>query len=310
MNKIYKYLLISFLFYAPLLSAQTYFDNDKSFDLFKNYTRWGIQMDGLMYFPATIQNTTENLSFQTQIALGYKAGLVYNFNIVNHLGIRVGALLGQAPAINTYFQLPKERTGEAEDYYHRQPAVYSPLNFSFPILFEYRNFSIYRYTLSFDAGIQIERTSKTTLTENYKNYYLTQVQNPGSWNFDLVLKAGWYYQFPRLMLQTSFVYKHRFVDQYTGNYGFNNLQNPVTNYTGSYIQKGDYIGLSFDIFFHKKSREVEMGCRANTQSREVYKRQKAKEKAQKKLEKKKKKALKKKEKRLRKMARRNKLPKK
>ena len=310
MNRIYKAILWCLLLTTIHTQAQTYFDNDKSFNLFKNYTNWGIQLEGLMYFPASIDNTTRNLSFQTQVALGYKAGLVYNFNIVNHFGIHIGALLGQAPAINTYFQLPKERSGLSDDYYHKKSAIYSPLNFSFPILFEYRNFSIYRYTLSLGAGMQIQRTTATNLTESYDNFYLTQVQNPGTWNFDLLFKAGWYYQFPKIMMQTSIVYKYRLQDQYTGNYTFTNLQNPAATYTGSYIQKGNYIGLSFDFYFRNNSREVDMGCRANTQSKQVHKRQKAKERLQKKLEKKKKKALKKKEKRMKKMARRNKLPRK
>ena len=261
-----------FIVISGQLSAQKLFDNGKDFDIFHNYTNWGIQLDALAYFPAQV-DAINQFSFQSQYALGYKFGLVYNFNLTNHFGLRIGALAGQVPAINTYFVLDQNDINASKDYQHQNWPSYSPIfNFSFPVLFEYRNFSIDRYILSLNGGIQIERTTGAIITDQYQNYYQTSVSNPGSWDIDLIAKAGWYFQFRRLMLQTSVVYKYRMVDQYTGTFVFKNLQNsaPVS---GKYIQKGDYVGLSFDFYFHKRAREVEMGCRANTQSAQVKRRQ-------------------------------------
>ncbi len=291
-----------FLLFAPSLMAQKVFDNSKNFDIFHNYTRWGIQIDGLGYLPAKIDYPNK-FSFDSQLSLGYKFGVVYNISLTNNFGFKAGALLGQAPAINTYFLLDKNEIGTNQNYEHKKGAVYSPFlsNFSFPLLFEYRNFSIDRYILNFDAGIQIQRTGATELTDSYKDYYQTSVANKGNWDFDLILKAGWYYQFTRLMLQTNLVYKHRFVDQYVGTYSFQNLNNsPDIN--GQYIQTGDYIGLSFDFYFHKRSRDVAMGCRADTQSAKVKKRQRAAQKAKEKKQKNQEKLRKKKAKQMRKKA--------
>ncbi len=286
-------------------SFSQFFDNDKSFNIFKNYTKWGVQVDGLAFLPANISGEKGNTSFQSQIGLSYKAGLVYNLNVVNHFGFRIGALLGQAPAINTYFLLRKEEINSDKDYANKNGAIYSPLNFSFPILAEYRNFSIYRYIISLSAGIQIQRTSATTEVENYKDFYTTTVTNPGTWSFDPIVKIGWYYQFPRVMMQTSFVYKYRLSDQYKGVYNFKNLDVDPSSYSGKFNLSGNYIGLSFDFFFHKKTREVEASCRTNQQSKKVIKNKRAQERAKRRIEKKQKKALKKKAKRLKKMKRRN-----
>ena len=302
MSNFKKILLLIFIFNFSVGKAQ-FFDNDRSFDIFHSYTKWGVQVDGLAYLPATISGKKGDLSFQTQIGLSYKAGLVYNFNIVHHFGIRIGALLGQAPAINTFFLLKKQYINSDKDYANKKGARYSPLNFSFPILFEYRNFSIYRYIINVSAGIQIQRTSPATIIENYDNYYTTTVNNPGTWSFDPVFKVGWYYQFPRVMMQTNVVYKYRLVNQYEGFYNFRNLNNDPPNYSGTYVLKGNYIGLSLDFFFHKQTREVEAGCRTNQQSKQVHKRQKAQERAKRRQEKKIKKALKKKAKRMKKMRR-------
>ncbi len=299
-----KRLIFSLLLFVVLdLNAQQLFTNSKSFDIFRNYTRWGIQLDALAYFPADIDNP-DKFSFQSQLAVGYKFGLVYNLSFTDNFGFRVGALTGQAPAINTYFILKTTDTGAENDYFHKKGAKYSALfgNFSFPLLFEYRNFSIDRYILNFDAGIQIERTAAATINEVYDTYYVTSVSNNGSWDFDLVLKIGWYYQFKRLMMQTNLVYKHRFVNQYEGGYGFYNLNSDPPAISGTYLQRGDYIGLSFDFFFHKRAREVDMGCRANTQSQQVKKRQQAAQKAKEKARKRQEKIKKKKAKKMRKKA--------
>jgi len=298
-----KIFIITFfsLFFSWTSHAQRMFDNGKDYDIFYAYTRWGIQIDGLLYFPADYDNPNA-YSFQTQTAAGYKFGVVYNWSIDNHFGFRIGALLEQNPALNTYFILPAEETGASTDYEHEKGAQYSSFfkNFSFPILIEYRNFSIDRYVLNLDIGFQIERTGKDIISESVYPYYTTTVYNKGSWDVDLVLKAGWYFQFSRVMMQTNVVYKHRFVDQYEGRYLFTNLASP--DLSGNLTQRGDYIGLSFDFFFHKKVREVEMGCRANTQSKEVRKRQKAAEKAKAKAQKQLEKIKKKKEKKMRKKA--------
>jgi len=285
-------------------SAQTFsqrlFTNDKSFDIFHNYTRWGVQIDGLLYFPADYDDPTQ-YSFQSQLALGYNFGLVYNFSLSNHIGFRVGALTGQTPAINTYFVLKKDDVNADFDYFHKKGARYNPFfsNFSFPLLLEYRNFSIDRYILNFDAGAQIQRTGSKIIVENYNQYYHAEVANPGSWDVDLIFKMGWYYQFKALMMQTNLVYKHRLVNQYEGIYAFTHIKSHP-DVTGMYIQKGDYIGLSFDFFFHKRSRDVDMGCRTNTNSKQVERRRRISERAKNKIRKRQEKIKKKRAKKLKK----------
>jgi len=266
--------------------SQRLFSFSKDFDLFYNYTRWGVQLDGLAYFPATYTGFNQ-YSFKSQYGIGYKFGLVYNINLSNHFGFKIGALAGQVPVINNYFVLDNKDIGTSNDYVHKNQARYSPIfNYSFPVLFEYRNFMINRFTLSLAAGIQVELTGASTITDAYKNYYAASATNPGNWDMDLIFKAGWYFQFKPLMLQTSVVYKYRFRDQYTGFYQFNLPSNPPAH-RGTYIQKGNYIGLSFNFYFHRPGREVDMGCRANTQSSQVRKRQKRqqreKEKARKRI---------------------------
>ena len=278
-----KKIAIALFFLSINAQAQKMFDSGKDFDIFHSYTKWGVQVEGLGYFPAQITPTNDN-AFKSQMGIGYKLGLVYNVNLSNHFGIRLGALAGKVPAINTYFVLNHSDLNTTNDYFHKKWAKYSPFNFSFPVLLEYRNFSLNRFILSFDAGIQVERTSSAVITETYDKYYTTVVANPGSWDVDLLARAGWYFQFKRLMTQTSIVYKHRLNDQYVGTYAFTNLKNDH-NASGIYVQKGDYIGLSFDFYFHRRAREVDMGCRANTQSQQVKKRQKRQEKERAKIRK-------------------------
>ena len=267
-----KIFLIGLLLIATGGNAQRLFSNSRSYDLFNSFTKWGVQLDGLLYFPADIDKT-DNFSFRSQFATGYKFGLVYNLNFSNHFGFRFGALAGQAPAINTYFVLGKDEINASTDYLHKKGATRGPIfNFSIPLLLEYRNFLIDRYTLSLDAGIQFELTKGATLTESYKNYYYTTVTNPGSWGIDLVAKAGWYFQFKPVMVQTSLVYKYRFGYQYQGTYSFKNLAN-TPDFSGKYNQKGDYIGVSLDFFFHRPGREVDLGCRGTVHSKLVRKRQ-------------------------------------
>ena len=297
-----KIFLIGLLFIATVSNAQRLFSNSRSYDLFNSFTKWGVQLDGLLYFPADIDKT-DNFSFRSQFGIGYKFGLVYNLNITDNFGFRFGALAGQAPVINAYFVLDKNETGSSSNYKHDKGASYSPIfNFSIPVLFEYRNFLIDRYTLSFDAGIQFELTKGTTITESYKNYYNTTVSNPGSWSVDLVLKAGWYFQFKPVMVQTSVVYKYRFSDQYPGRYSFKNLIN-TPDFSGKFNQKGDYIGLSFDFFFHRRGREVDMGCRGTVHSKLVKKRQERAFKEKEKIRKRQEKIKRKNAKRMRKKAR-------
>lgn len=294
-----KLLIITFLitFTTNNMLSQKMFHKGNDFDIFHQYTQWGLQLDGLVYFPAIYDNPNA-YSFQSQLATGYKLGLIYNLNINNHFGFKIGALTGLTPAINNFFILEKNQINTTEDYYHKKGAKYNQFftNFSFPFLFEYRNFLIDSYIINLNAGIHVERTETANITENYQNFYNTTVANNGSWDIDLVLKLGWYYQFKPLMMQTNLVYKHRFNNQYEGNYSFTNI-NGETDINGNYVQKGDYIGISFDFYFRKPSREVEMGCRKNTHSKEVKKRQKQlqkrKEKAKKIQEKKKKKKAKK-----------------
>ena len=283
-----KILLFSIFLMIGSTYAQRLFSNSRSFDLYNGYTKWGIQIDGLLYFPAEIDQTN-NFSFRSQFGIGYKFGAVYNLNASNHFGFRFGVLAGQVPALNTYFVIDKDEINASDNYQHKKGSSYSPVfNFSIPILFEYRNFLINRYTLSLDAGIQIELTKGTTISESYKNFYSTSVSNPGSWDVDLVVKAGWYFQFKPVMVQTSVVYKYRFINQYTGAYAFTNLKN-TPDFSGKFNQKGDYIGLSFDFFFHRQGREVDLGCRGTVHSKLVRKRQermsKEKEKIRKRQEK-------------------------
>jgi hypothetical protein len=298
-----RLIFIIIILFSLQINAQKFFNRSKSYDIFHKYTRWGIQLDGLGYFPAKYDDPTK-FSFQSSMSLGYKFGLVYNISFHDNFGFRVGALTGQTPAINTYFVLKTTDTGASEDYYHKQPARYSSLftNFSFPLLFEYRNFTIDRYIINFNEGIQVERTGKAIITEVYDDKYVTTVMNNGSWDFDLVLRLGWYYQFKPIMMQTNLVYKHRFVNQYDGNYLFNNLISDPATLQGKYNFTGDYIGLSFDFFFRKHVREVEANCRTNTQSQQVKKRQKAAQKAKEKARKRNEKMQKKKAKKMRKKA--------
>ncbi len=296
-----KLFLISLFFVITGTNAQRLFSNSRSYDLFNSYTHWGIQLDGLVYFPAEI-DPIDHFSFRSQFGIGYKFGLVYNLNFSDNFGFRFGVLAGQVPVINTYFVLDKEDMNTNDDYQYNKASSYSPVfNFSMPLLLEYRNFLIDRYTLSLDTGIQIELTKGATISESYDDYYITSVQNPGSWNVDFVAKAGWYFQFRPVMVQTSVVYKHRFVDQYPGTYSFKNFKN-IPDFTGKFIQKGDYIGLSFDVFFHRRGREVGMGCRGNTQSRLVKKRQERMFKEKEKIRRRQEKIKRKNEKRMRKRA--------
>ena len=304
-----QFFLISFLFLASITNAQKLFNNSKDFDLFNSYTKWGIQLDGLVYFPATLEES-QSLQFKSQYGLGYKFGLVYNFNLTNNFGLKIGALAGQVPAINPYSMSVKTEKSMINTYdklfitysHNKKQTDYSPIfNYSFPILFEYRNYGIDRYILSFDGGIQIERTTGAVITETYKNYYQTKVSNPGSWDIDLIFKAGWYFQFKPIMLQTSIVYKHRLVDQYFGNFIYKDSKVTKT-ISGRYSQRGNYIGLSFDLYFHRRAREVEMGCRANTQSAQVRKRQERARKEKEKIRKRQEKIRKKKAKKMRKKA--------
>jgi hypothetical protein len=290
-----------------LLSINSYsqklFDNDRSYDIFHNYTHWGVQLEPLLFFPADYGGSPAN-SFQSQVGFGYKAGLIYNLSLSNRIGFRFGAMIGQVPAMNTYFMLSHTETGESTDYFHKKGAVYSPLNYSIPLMLEYRMFMIDRYILNLSAGIQVERTSSALLTENYKTYYRSFLANPGSWDLDMVIKAGWYFQFRKaLMLQTNLVYKHRFNSQYEGEYAFENLSS--NNSAGTVIQQGDYIGLSFTFHFYRRTRTIEASCRTNQQSQKVRKRQKAAERAKEKAKKRQEKMRKKKAKQMRKRARRS-----
>ncbi len=292
-----KLVLSIFLVLTSTLSAQRLFDNSHDFDLFHHYTRWGVQLDGLGFFPG-YADPVKALSFETQYALGYKFGVVYNINLNNHFGFKIGALAGQIPAIKTYFVLSPAATGQNVNYEHKK-TVYSPVfNYSFPILFEYRNFIIDRYTLSFATGVHIEHTAATGLKDTYQNFYQTTANNPGKWDVDLIFKVGWYFQFKPVMLQTSIVYKYRLNDQYTGTYQFKNIQN-LPDTSGNYILKGDYIGLSFNFYFHRRAREVAMSCRAHAQSKEVRKRQELARREKEKRKKQQEKIRKKKEKKLR-----------
>jgi len=228
--------ILLFIIISYQASAQRMFDNDRSYNIFRNYTHWGVQVEPLLFFPATFSPQPTN-NFKSQYGLGYKAGLIYNLSLSNHLGFRFGALLGQVPVFNTYFVLNKNEISENMDYFHKKGAIYSPLNYSIPIMIEYRMFMIERYVLNLSAGTQIEYVSNANLQEAYKQYYLTRMPAVSSWNFDLVVKAGWYFQFKKaLMLQTNIVYKYRFNNQYTGSYYFDKL-NAANNSKGSVIQK-------------------------------------------------------------------------
>jgi len=159
-------------------------------------------------------------------------------------------------------------------------------------LAEYRNFALDPVVTFLAAGFQVQQTPAQSFTEIYGDYYQLQVSNPGSWDIDFVLKAGVYLQFNRFMLQPGLVYKYRLQDQYTGTYTFTNLQNPVVdNYTGTFVQTGNYIGLSLDFYIFTPNRQVSAACAGKVHSKEVIKRKKAQEKERLKLEKKKRKAL-------------------
>jgi len=277
--------------------AQRLFDNDKSYDIFHNYTHWGIQLEPLLFFPADYGGTPAT-GFKSQVGFGYKAGLIYNMSLSNRIGFRFGAMLGQVPAMNTYFTLSASETGENTDYFHKKGAVYSGINYSIPIMFEYRMFMIDRYVLNLSAGIQVEHTGTAMLYDNYKNFYRSYLTSQGAWDIDMVVKAGWYFQFRHaLMLQTNLVYKYRFVNQYEGQY----VSIPRTS-AGTIIQKGDYIGLSFTFHFYRRTRSIEASCRTNQQSQKVRKRQKAADRAKRKAEKRQEKMRKKKAKKMRKKA--------
>ncbi len=298
------YLLAIIFLFCSFLGKAQYFKPQNSYDVFGNYSRLGLQLDGLAYMPAQIGTPPSGTSFKSQWSLGYKAGLVYNFTIVPNFGFRIGALIGQTPAINTSFKLDASRTGESQDYIHTKGPVYSALNFSFPLLAEYRNFMLPSFVSSWAAGIQVQRTGPAVLSESYGDYYQTTVTNSGSWDMDLIFKAGIYLEFNRFMLQPSIVYKHRLTDQYTGTYTFDNLQNPsLNNFHETYVFKGNYIGLSIGIYIFTPHRQISAGCAGSVHSKQVIKRQRAKEREKRKREKKKKAALKKKKKAMRKRAR-------
>ncbi len=298
-----KIALVLLILISINTQAQRLFDNDRSYDIFHNYTHWGIQLEPLLFFPADYAGTPAT-GFKSQVGFGYKAGLIYNMSLSNRIGFRFGAMLGQVPAMNTYFMLSTSETGESTDYFHKEGAVYSGLNYSIPIMFEYRMFMFDRYVTNLSAGIQVERTSPATISEQYKQYYQGLMANPGSWDIDLVVKAGWYFQFRKvLMLQTNLVYKHRFNNQYEGTYNFSNLSESNNN-TDSFIQKGDYIGLSFTFHFYRRTRTIEASCRTNQQSQKVRKRQKAAERSKRKTEKRQAKMRKKKAKKMQRKARR------
>ncbi len=290
-----KILFFSGLFLAFLFSSRAqYFKSQPGYDIFSNYSRLGFQVDGLVFSAAETGNPPEGTDFKSQSALGYKAGVVYNFSLVPNFGLRIGALIGKNPAANTYFQLDASRTGEPQDYTHTRGALYSNLSFAFPLLAEYRNFSFDPFVTSLAAGIQVQRTGAQTFTESYGNYYQLQVSNPGSWDFDFIIKAGVYFQFSRFMMQPNIVYKYRLQDQYTGTYTFSNLQNPaLNNETQVFAQKGNYIGLSLDFYIFTPHRQISAGCAGSVHSKEVMKRKRAQEKERMKLEKKKRKAFKK-----------------
>ncbi len=297
------FFLLLLLIGLPFPGQSQYFKNQNAYDVFGNYTRFGLQLDALVFSPAETGPAPEGTSFKSQSSLGYKAGVVYNFRVVPNFGFRIGALIGQTPAINTYFELDADRTGEDQSYTNNQGAIYSSLSFAFPLLAEYRNFSFDSFVTSLTAGIQIQRTGANVYTETYGDYYQTIVSNNGSWDMDLIFKAGVYLQFSRFMLHPNIVYKYRLQDQYTGTYTFTDLQNPDLNdYQQSYKVSGNYVGLSLELYLFSSRSQSPNKCNGNVHSKEVIKRQRAKEKEKRKKEKIKKKALKKKKKEIRKKA--------
>ena len=263
---------IIFLLFTAQVFAQGFINYKNNSDVFDNYTRWGIQIDGLLYSPAEIE-TLNSYDFKSNYATGYKFGLVYNLSFSTHFGFKTGILMAQMPVIVSEFTLPGNTINTDKDYHHTG-SIYSGLfnNFSIPLLFEYRNYTFNRFIINMDAGIHLDKTGGKIYSDLYRDYYITQVSHAGSFDMNLVLKLGGYYQFKPVMLQTNLVYKHHLNNQYEGTYTFSNMENnPDVN--GSYIQKGDYIGLSLTFYFYKENRTVNMGCRTKTQSKEALKRE-------------------------------------
>jgi len=270
-----------FLFINIQVFAQGFISNKNNSDVFYNYTHWGIQVDGLMYSPAEVDNFNK-FFFESQHANGYKFGLVYNLSFNKNFGFRTGLFIGQMPVIKTELIIPGKAINLNTDYHHTG-SIYNSLfsNFSIPLLFEYRNYTFNRFILNLDAGIHIDKTSNKIYSDIYQDHYITQVSHAGTFDMNLVLKLGWYYQFKPIMLQTNLVYKHHLNNQYEGSYTFTNIKVEHANINqccipyanGSYIQKGDYIGLSLTFYFYKENRTVNMGCRTKTQSKEAEKRE-------------------------------------
>ena len=291
-----KFFILTFIILSieQVHAQQKMFKSDFSYNIFDVYANWGIQADPLAYFSASITRTQGDIELTPQYSFGYKFGLVYNFNFTNHFSLKVGALVGRVPAINTYFKLKNTDIGELHGYEHQKFATYSPFNFSFPVLLEYRNFMSQDFIFHLDAGIQIDRTSAAIILESVSEYgYNTSITAPGSWDVDPIIKLGFYYRFYKFMLQSNIVYKYKLKNQYEGNYIFANLNNHPIDTKGSYIQKGDYIGLSFTFYPRTRKRCVDNSCVSNTHSRQVRKKQRAIERAERKRRKKQMKMLRK-----------------
>jgi hypothetical protein len=300
MKKLFLTIISGLIIYQA--TAQR-FDYSQDYNFFRKYHFWGISISANNYpFNRHDEPVTGALVNRWHLMWGISAGINFHWRWNNYLGMKFKPRVEWIPIYSYRLYIPPEQTGDGKAYYDNTGNKYAPLSFHLPVGFEARTFLVDRYTFYLQGGLDLGYRTALTTSFSYNRYLDISLQIGQGFFWAPYISVGWYYEFPWVLWETSFVYRFGLQPAYTGNYFIHHL-NTISPFSGRIEQPGGYIGLEFTWYLKKSFIGDDAACPGQVHSRKVLKRRRMEERAREKARKNEEKMRKKEIKRNRKIQR-------
>ncbi len=232
---------------APILLAQKTELEATPFEVFNEFTNYGINFSPRMQFKATTNRTSGAIDFDQKNSFGYGMGLFYVLRPAHQFSYRFGVNINK---INEEkYSLPKP----LENEFINTISTFV-LAVSMPLEVEYKKPISENIFFSLRGGLDVTFIGDFSASSSVNNQLTVEYATSNTTIYpNLRLSPGVYFNLGKVMLQTSVVYQKMIPNFIDGTYKIENVPNQL-NTEGTYKMSGDYIGLDLNFQFKKRNK--------------------------------------------------------
>jgi len=244
--KIFKKVIIAvvLIFTTSSIFAQDIELENNPFEIFKEYSNFGINISPRLQFKSTSNNTIGSDPFIHNSSFGLGLGVTYILRPANTWSYRIG----------THYNINDESNFKLKNDSRNISFKSTSSSISIPIEIEYKKLVSKNLIWTTKAGVNVTFIDGfDSASIDYEDFSLVYKPQSDFIYPNLLFCSGVYFVFKPFMLQTSLIFQKNIPSFIEGNYEIVDSNNSIQN-KGTYKMTGDYIGLEFIVFLKKSKK--------------------------------------------------------